>query len=120
MEDKYIQLLKKAKKEFESDVKINRAQFKERLENLKIDADTDGLWRQIYNTGTKSDNDSLVMGLDAYFKLLEYEELKQAREASADASKQALKASRQARKALWISIIALGVSIFFSVWEIFC
>lgn len=110
MENKYIRLLKQARKDFESNEKIDFDDFEKRLGELGIETDSKSLWRQIYNPGD-SNLDFQVMGLEAYFQLLEYEELNEARESS-------VKASRQARNAIIIAIITLITSIAFSIWQI--
>ena len=84
MEDKYIQLLKKAKEDFESNKPINFDDFKERLKAYDIKTDPNWLWNQIYNPGT-ADYDQQVMTLEPYFKLLEYDELNEARKDSKQA-----------------------------------
>lgn len=78
--DKYIQLLKKAKEDFDSNTLISYSQFDKRAAHLKIQDNRHVLWQQIYDSPTEMGNRHI--GLDAYFKLLEYEELKQARRSS--------------------------------------
>lgn len=50
----------------------------------------------------------LYCSTDDHFRLIDYEELKHARDSS-------LAASNQAKKALWVSIAAMGLSVVFSI-----
>jgi hypothetical protein len=63
-------------------------------------------------------SDKSFMTGNAIIIYLEYEELKQARIASKDANTHALEASNKARTAMWISIIALGLSLIIGIFGI--
>ena len=69
-------------------------------------------WGASFTNKCKQDrNIKLNMTVTDKFRLLEYTELKEARESS-------LSATKQARNALWVSIVALLISIGFSIFEV--
>ena len=117
MEDKYIRLLKQTKEDFDSNSPINFDQFKKRLEDYKIKADPQTLWFHIYNPATIQKFGFKVMGLDAYFKLLEYEELNEARKDSKQARREAVTAVKWAKYALIVSSVLAFIQIIIAIFK---
>lgn len=110
-DDVYIKLLKQGKERLESGKHMTYGEFKGIISVLKIKRAPGTLFREIYGPPLGEDREEDIC-LDAYFNLLEYEELKQARESSKSASKLAL-------WAIGIAIVTLLTSIGFSTWGIF-
>lgn len=117
MEDEYIRLLKEIREHLRSDRPMTYDDFKQYLKQFKIKQHAGTLYRQIYNPpGTG--NHPMHMGLDVYMMLLEYDELKQAREDSKQARQEAKEATNWARRALIVSIVAIVVQIVIAIFGI--
>ncbi len=65
-----------------------------------------------------SEKTKYIISYDSKFKYLDYLELKEAREFSKKANKHAIKAIIIAKYTLYITIVTLSLSIFFSFWQI--
>ena len=57
------------------------------------------------------------MTLEAYFKLLEYEELKQARIDSKEARREAVEAMKWAKYAIWVAVGLGLIQVLIEVWK---
>lgn len=66
-----------------------------------------------------TDVEERVMTMDSYFKLLEHQELVEARENARDARKEAAKASKLSLIVIILAIVAIVVSAGFTCWQIF-
>lgn len=109
MEDKYIKLLRKLKARLDNNQHINDTEFGELLDQLEIDR---GLYKSLKISLFDPDRQrprvgnetSYLITMDAYMKLLEYDELKEAR---ADSKR----ARKEAQIATWIAIFAIVINI---------
>jgi len=111
-EDHYIATLKYGKEKLEKGEGVTRAEFINDMENRGYNSEkykTGDTFTEIFkiNVGMHNHSTRFLMGMEAYFNLLEYEELKEARQSSKTATYFAF-------TAICISIITLGVSIYFS------
>ena len=57
------------------------------------------------------------MTLEAHFKLLEYEELKQARIDSKEARREAVEAMKWAKYAIWVAVGLGLIQVLIEVWK---
>jgi len=104
-DDVYIELLKDARKRLQSGSGMSYDEFKgDYFKSKGINTNPQRLYLEIYDAVRIIENENFDMKLDAYFQLLEYEELKQAREDSQEARKEALNAIKWARIAIWVAI----------------
>ncbi|MGE0589718.1 MAG: hypothetical protein AB7O48_14170 [Cyclobacteriaceae bacterium] len=97
-DDIYVFLLKKAKERLLKGESISYSEFKTEIRDIKGIEHPESLYRSIYSNHTIGEHG---MSLEAYFKLLEFEDLKLARADSRQARK-------EARIAIWVAVI-LGV-----------
>ncbi|MEQ8423855.1 MAG: hypothetical protein RIA63_04035 [Cyclobacteriaceae bacterium] len=106
-DDSYISLLKMAREDLKNGEGIDLRKFSLRCKEFKLEGFALDLYRDIYNpefpqtAGLRTNN---FISLDAYLKLLQYDELNHS-----------LKESRQARKeaklAVYIAVVAVVVQI---------
>ncbi|UII32191.1 hypothetical protein LVD17_00030 [Fulvivirga ulvae] len=103
-EDIYIRLLKEAKSDLDNNVTMTRDEFRRKLEDKNIRVPEYDTYCSIYrNTSTNSI--PCFMNIEAYFKLLEYEELQEAR-----------KSSRQAKVIAIFSILLTAIAILVQIF----
>jgi len=116
-DDLYIAILKYGKEHIGENVTPGdiKKYFKEN--NYEIDVPSGAFQRLFFDVFSDpkgrgfNDNLPCIMNMEAYFRLLEHEELKEARQSSKEARKYAI-------IAICISIIAMVISIIFSIIQI--
>lgn len=94
--DPYIQLLRLGKNDLINNRPISYGEFKVRLVDLKINVQPSILFKEVYGSASGGPGGFLIC-LEAYMKLLEYDELQHA-------LKESLQARKEAKWAIWISI----------------
>jgi hypothetical protein len=109
-EKTYINLLEQAREELKGKA-ISYEDFIKRVNDLQIGQHPALLWRSIYGGDGHQMTERRHMGIDAYFQLLEYEELKHALESSKEAK-------RHANTALWVSVALGTISILVAIIQI--
>ena len=114
-DDYFIAILKYAREEARNNT-LDLGDALTYISNLYPEVGNDALGRacneaidQLNNAG------SYALRMEAYFQLLEYEELQQARQASQDANLWARKAFDRATIAMWISAVLAGTAIIIQV-----
>lgn len=115
-EDKYIKFLRILKERLENNEPIDEIELSRICQDLKIDFGIQGdlkyaVFAKNEITRRHSGVARYFMTLDAYLKLLQYEELSQAREDSKQARK-------EAKTATIVAIFAIGVSILIAIVQI--
>lgn len=123
-EDPYIQILKFAKEHLKEGIKHHEAQ-QLIIEKLEIKGgrkrENKSLLDRVHNSifgaqSTHKENEQYDhMCMEAYFQLLEYEELKEAREASLKAQGAAKLATYLAAGALFLAVVVGGIQIYLAI-----